>query len=57
MFLNIFKREKWQQNLDQINLEQIKDTRVMSNIYNTFPHNIIFAKAFKDSQAFLIPDL
>ena len=52
MFLNIFKREKWQQNLDQINLEQIKDTRVMSNIYNTFPHNIIFAKAFKDSQAF-----
>jgi glycosyltransferase involved in cell wall biosynthesis len=52
MFLNVFKREKWVQNLDQIDFDLIKDTRVMSNIYNTFPHNIIFAKAFKNSKAF-----
>lgn len=52
MFLNIFRREKWVENLNEINNELIKDKRVMSNIYNTFPHNIIFAKAFKNSKAF-----
>ena len=51
MFLNIFRRKKWVENLDQIDRSLISDTRVMSNIYNTFPHNIIFAKAFKNSKA------
>lgn len=52
MFLNIFKRDKWVKNLDQINMDLIKDRSVMSNMYNTFPHNIIFAKAFCNSKAF-----
>ena len=52
MFLNVFRRKKWNENLDQIDMHQIKDTRIMSNIYNTFPHNIIFAKAFNKSKAF-----
>ena len=37
MFLNIFRREKWENNLDQIDFNLIKDTNIMSNIYNTFP--------------------
>ena len=52
MFLNIFRREMWEKNLNQIDFNLIKDTKVMSNIYNTFPHNIIFAKAFNNSKAF-----
>jgi len=52
MFLNIFRRDKWVENLDQIDQNLIKDTNIMSNIFNTFPHNIIFAKAFKNSKAF-----
>ncbi len=52
MFLNVFRRKKWKENLDQIDMDKIKDTRIMSNIYNTFPHNIIFAKAFNKSKAF-----
>ena len=52
MFLSIFRRDKWVENLDQIDHNLIKDTSIMSNIFNTFPHNIIFAKAFKNSKAF-----
>lgn len=51
-FLSIFKTEMWKSNLDAINHDLIKDTKVMSNIYNTFSHNIIFAKAFSKSKAF-----
>ena len=42
MFLNMLE-EKWEKNLNQIDFNLIKDTKVMSNIYNTF-YNIIFAK-------------
>ena len=56
MFLNIFRRKKWVENIDQIDRSLVSDTRVMSNIYNTFPHNIIFAKAFKNSNAFFHSD-
>ena len=51
-FLSIFKTDMWRSNLNAINLDLIKDTRVMSNIYNTFSHNIIFAKAFSSLISF-----
>ena len=55
-FLSIFKTDMWRSNLNAINLDLIKDTRVMSNIYNTFSHNIIFAKAFSNSKAHFVSD-
>ena len=51
-FLSIFRTKMWNNNLDAINYDLIYDDKVMSNIYNTFSHNIIFAKAFSNSKAF-----
>ena len=51
-FLSIFRTSMWRSNLNAIDYELIKDTRVMSNIYNTFSHNIIFSKAFSKSNVF-----
>lgn len=52
IFLSIFKRKKWVENLNVIKQDLISDLKVYSNIYNTCPHNLIFAKAFNKSNSF-----
>jgi glycosyltransferase involved in cell wall biosynthesis len=52
MFLSVFKREKWLQNIDVLNQIAILDERTFSFFDNTFPHVKIFAKAFANSKAY-----
>ncbi len=52
MFLSIFKRKMWLENVSILNNEAINDTRVFSHFDNTFPHVKIFSKAFANSKAY-----
>jgi glycosyltransferase involved in cell wall biosynthesis len=52
MFLSVFKRTKWQENINVLNPNAIVDLRTFSYFDNTFPHIKIFAKAFSNSNAF-----
>ena len=52
MFLSIFKRKMWSENVNILNNEAINDTRVFSHFDNTFPHVKIFSKAFANSKAY-----
>ena len=52
MFLSIFKRKMWLDNVSVLNNEAIKDTRVFSHFDNTFPHIKIFSVAFANSKAY-----
>ena len=51
-FLNIFKRKMWLDNVNCLNENLLKDTRVWSNFDNTCAHIKIYANAFKNSQAY-----
>ena len=53
IFLSIFRTKKWHKNKHKIDLEKINDSNFYTNQYNTFPHLIIFANAFKNSQAYI----
>lgn len=52
MFLSIFKRRMWLDNINVLNNKAINDTRVFSHFDNTFPHVKIFSVAFSNSRAF-----
>ncbi|WP_440694031.1 glycosyltransferase family 2 protein [Candidatus Pelagibacter sp. HIMB1695] len=52
VFLSIFKREKWINNLSCINVNKITIENSFSNLDNTFPHIKIFANAFVNSKAY-----
>ncbi len=52
MFVLMFKREKFCNNLDAFDMTKIKDKNWMSNTDNTFFYLKTCAKAFKDSKAF-----
>jgi len=52
MFLSIFNRKMWLENVGVLNNEAIKDTRVFSHFDNTFPHIKIFSVAFANSKAY-----
>tara|TARA_B100000700_G_C14979512_1_gene825635 strand:+ start:159 stop:1157 length:999 start_codon:yes stop_codon:yes gene_type:complete len=52
IYLSVFKRKKWVDNLHVIDQELIKDTRTWSTQDNTFPHIKIFAAAFANSKAY-----
>ncbi len=52
MFLSMFKKKKWDDNLYVLNIPNFKDKRWMSTFDNTCFNVKIFAQAFKDSQAF-----
>lgn len=52
MFLSIFKRSMWLDNVSVLNTEAINDSRVFSHFDNTFPHIKIFSVAFSNSQAY-----
>ena len=56
MFLSIFKRSMWIDNVSILNNEAIKDARVFSHFDNTFPHIKIFSVAFSNSKAYFQAD-
>ena len=56
MFLSIFKRSMWLDNVSILNNEAIKDARVFSHFDNTFPHVKIFSVTFSNSKAYFQAD-
>ena len=52
VFVCVFKREAWANNLHIIDYEMIKDNRAWSNFENTCFHIKIFCEAFKDSKSY-----
>ena len=53
MFLSMFRRKLWEQNLSCLNKKRVNDKRWMSNSDNTFFNTMIFANAFKNSKAYI----
>ena len=51
-FLNIFKRNMWNENLKFLNENLVADKRTWSNFDNTCGHTKIYAHAFKNSKAY-----
>ena len=51
MFLSIFRRQNWINNVNVLDKEAITDLRIFSHFDNTFPHVKIFANAFANSRA------
>lgn len=52
MFLSVFRRRNWIQNINALDKVAVSDPRVFSHFDNTFPHVKIFSKAFANSKAF-----
>lgn len=52
IFLSVFRRDKWMQNLSCISKNQIRVENSFSNLENTFPHIKVFANSFKKSKAY-----
>ena len=52
MFLSVFRRKKWVENLHIIDQKLISDKKLFSNVDNTYPHVKIFAHAFSKSKAY-----
>jgi len=52
IYLSIFKRNKWEENIGILNYENLKDNRYWSNIDNTLIHPMIMCKSFKNSKSF-----
>lgn len=53
MFLSLFRRKLWVDNLSCLDKKNINDKRWMSNSDNTFFNTMIFANAFKNSKAYI----
>lgn len=51
MFLSVFRRQNWINNVNVLDKRAISDLRTFSHFDNTFPHVKIFAKAFANSKA------
>ena len=43
----------WKENKSEINWDKVSDTKFYTNRYNTFPHLIIFSKAFRNQRLML----
>jgi glycosyltransferase involved in cell wall biosynthesis len=56
MFLSVFRRNNWMNNVDVLNPAALKDMRTFSYFDNTFPHIKIFSKAFANSSAYFNTD-
>jgi hypothetical protein len=52
MFLSVFRKTNWLDNVDALDQNAILDDRIFSHFDNTFPHVKIFAKAFASSTAY-----
>lgn len=53
IYLNIFKRDKWVENKNVLNRDDIKDTNPWSNFDNTCMHPKILCTAFKNSKTYI----
>ena len=56
MFLVIFKKELWNENLFRINKNSIENKKIYATFDNTAPHVIIWSSAFKNSKAYFQSD-
>lgn len=56
IFLSIFKRTMWLDNISILNDDAINDSRVFSHFDNTFPHVKVFSAAFSKSKAYFHSD-
>jgi len=52
MFLAIFRKKIWDENLFRINQNHIKNKKIYSTFDNTAPHIIIWSSGFKNSKAY-----
>ena len=52
LYLSVFRKYNWDNNLDKINQKNINNNLLFSNIDNTYPHIKIFSYAFKNSDAY-----
>ncbi len=52
IFLSVFRKELWMENVDVLDQEIIADENQFSHFDNTFPHIKIFANAFAKSSAY-----
>ena len=52
IYLSVFKRKKWEENIGSLNYENLKDNRYWSNTDNTLIHPKIMCKAFKNSKSY-----
>jgi len=52
MFLAVFRRSMWSENVNHLNFHVIDDDRVFSHFDNTFPHLKIFINAFSKSNSY-----
>lgn len=52
IFLSIFRRQSWIENVDVLDKKALSDARTFSHFDNTFPHIKIFSKAFANSRAY-----
>jgi len=53
MFLAMFRRRNWIENVDVLDPIALADMRTYSHFDNTFPHVKIFSRAFSKSRAFV----
>tara|TARA_B100000767_G_C19758671_1_gene534149 strand:+ start:1264 stop:2289 length:1026 start_codon:yes stop_codon:yes gene_type:complete len=56
MFLAIFKKKIWDENLFRINQNFIEDKKIYSTFDNTAPHIVIWSSGFKNSRAYFQSD-
>ena len=52
MFLSLFRKKLWDENVKYINMKNARDKRWMSTPDNTYFNIIVFANAFKNSKAY-----
>ena len=53
IYLSIFRKKKWDLNVNKVNEEKICREGVYSTFENTCPHVIIFSKSFSGSKAYV----
>lgn len=52
MFLAVFRRKNWLENVNALDSDAISDPQTFSHFDNTFPHLKVFIRAFANSQAY-----
>ena len=56
MFLCVFKRRLWMENLEAIDEKEISDPHPFSNLYNTATQSMIWARGFKNKRAYFLSE-
>ena len=53
-FLSLFRVSLWKKYSNSLSKAALNDLRVFSHLHNTFPHTVIFARAFNKKEAYFI---